>query len=92
MTDPERVVAEAEAAVSCAREAVAYLVAGRLGTLDAAIGAAERRGEAELARRGRRSRETLRRLRTELEPAVGRDHFRPARGTVLGDSGQRPPR
>ena len=65
--NPERTVREAEVAVSCAAAAADFLAAGRLPELDAAIAAAaDRRGAAALAARGRDARRTLLRLRAAL--------------------------
>ncbi|WP_311171198.1 hypothetical protein [Halobellus ordinarius] len=76
--DPDRVVHDAERAVSAATAAAAYLAAGRLPNLSAAIEAADRRGAVEVAERGRDARATLRRLEAALsgeqaEPRVGTD-------------------
>ena len=88
---PERIVADAERAAECVRSAAAFLSAGRLPDLDRAVAAAARRGDDDVAARGRTARESLRRLDAALsEPsAAPDDHFRSGRGTVLGDTAQR---
>ncbi|MFB6252278.1 MAG: hypothetical protein ABEI27_11460 [Halobellus sp.] len=82
----ERTIAEAEAATACAQTASAYVADGRLAELDRAVDAAatDRTSEncaADLARRGRTARATLRQLRVALldgrtdsrsSPAIGR--------------------
>jgi len=64
---PESVVRDAERAAADALAAAAFLPAGRLPQLDAAITAAAARGDDTLAERGRTARESLRRL----DAAVG---------------------
>ncbi|WP_435069377.1 hypothetical protein [Haloplanus sp. C73] len=81
-TDPSDVVADATAATRDVRDAAAFVDDDGLTRLRRAIEAAERRGDDALARRGRRALATLERGRD-----AARDHFRPARGTVLsGDA------
>jgi hypothetical protein len=63
---PESVVVDAERAVRCARDAASFLSAGRLPELDRAIAAAARRGDDDVAARGRAARRSLRRLADAL--------------------------
>ncbi|WP_049985827.1 hypothetical protein [Halobellus rufus] len=105
----EAVVRDAESAMSCAREATAFLRDGRLTELEAAVAAADRRGAVDVAERGRRALATLRALDAALDSGragsdtqtrrrlrldhvgsdhVDPDHFRSARGTVLGRTEQ----
>jgi len=76
---PDAVVRDAERAARCARDAVAFLSAGRLPDLDRAVATAARRGDDDLADRGRAARASLRRLDDALEgvgvsePTVGGD-------------------
>ena len=73
-TQPASVVADAERAADCAREAASFLSAGRLPELDRAVAAAVHHGDDDVASRGRAARESLRRLdaalrgRSETEP------------------------
>ncbi|MBB6645816.1 hypothetical protein [Halobellus ruber] len=105
---PESVVEDAERAVRCARDAASFLSGGRLPDLDRAIAAAARRGDDDVASRGRIARNSLRRLADALSggastepagdadraagPPARDDRFRSGRGTVLGDTAQRPDR
>jgi len=62
----EAAVEDAERAVSRAEAAAAFLLDGRLATLDEAIMTAERRGSERLTQRGRRARAVLRNLDAAL--------------------------
>jgi hypothetical protein len=90
---PQRIVTDAERAAACAREAATFLSAGTLADLDRAVATAARRGDDDIAARGRAARGSLRRLDAALsestpEPASD-NHFGSGRGTVLGDTAQR---
>lgn len=63
---PESVVRDAERAADAAREAAAFVSAGRLPELDRAVATAARRDEDDIAARGRTARESLRRLDAAL--------------------------
>lgn len=77
-TDPSDIVADATAATRNVRDAAAFVDDGGLTRLRRAIEMAERRGDDALARRGQRTLDTI-----ECCRRAARDHFRPARGTVL---------
>jgi hypothetical protein len=77
--DHAAVVDDATAALTDVEAAAAFVEGGGMARLDAAVRAADRAGDPEIARRGRRALAALRRCRR-----AAADHFRPARGTVLG--------